>query len=421
MKENNFKVLINTSKIKKNNIRLSNEKKKRNISSSNNNNHHLNTNNYINKNTNFDLSHQNVNRNSEKNTLQFSNRSTKEIRKVHHYKKKTELIPNRENIKGRYNINCSNIKGELKTDCSLRKNRNLNLTNNSKYKNNSNDDFIDSDFSNDDDNINIQILEYKQVIKVLSYYISFIQKEFEKKIRKINEDKIKVIHKLKKENEFLIKENKELKLNHLNLIYLIKQYEEKEIKKRNKECKILNEIFNENIYLRKAIYNTSDINISTLLKMKKDIEFNKGIFSNKILKEEINNEENKEEENNPFNLLKQENTNPKGNHRRQRTHFNLGDIEKYNLSEKEKDSSISSTSTIVASEKDDILEETLRDILNYNKTLKRNNNSKKNITDKDNGKEEKKDVINTLNLSNKKQPQLYYRTPKEKIKIEFTK
>ena len=418
MKENNFKVLINTSKIKKNNIRLSNEKKKRNISSSNNNNHHLNTNNYINKNTNFDLSHQNLNRNSEKNTLQFSNRSTKEIRKVHHYKKNTELIPNRENIKGRYNINCSNIKGELKTDCSLRKNRNLNLTNNSKYKNNSKDEF---DFLND--NTNFQIFEDKQIINILLYFIKFIQKEFERKIKEIIVDKINTIIKLKNENKFLIEQNNNLKISYLQLIYAFKKYEEEEKENRIKEIKIFNQFINENIYLRKALSNTSDINLSTLLKIKNEVDFNKEIFNKQITKEIININEEKEEnklENNPFNLLNQEDLNSNINHKRQKTYFNLIDLEKEN---KEINISISSSNTIVENAKEDILGDTLKEMTNYNKSLKRNNNSKKNIMEKEKEKEEtkKKEGSINLNLSNKKQPQLYYRTPKEKQKIEFTK
>jgi hypothetical protein len=200
-----------------------------------------------------------------------------------------------------------------------------------------------------------------------------------------------------------------------------------------KYLKIIKDILTENKFLRginilpKNINNTYVSQLQKQIqieKMKKELLIQKQ-FTKIEEKNQNNNSKNSKEikdNNNPFNNDETSlNELSKGSHKRQRTHFNLGDIEKYNLSEKEKDSSISSTSTIVASEKDDILEETLRDILNYNKTLKRNNNSKKNITDKDNGKEEKKDVINTLNLSNKKQPQLYYRTPKEKIKIEFTK
>ena len=427
MNEKYFNAPIYSKKIQKNSIRLSNEKKRKTTSNTNN----ININNILYKNPNLDLNNQNLNKNSDRNTVQLSNRSTKDTKKVHHYKKNSEMIPNRDNIRGRYNFNGTNPNIEEKTNSSLRKHRhNLNLTNNSKNRNSSKDDYLD--FSNFNDNI--QIENAKKIINILLYYIQFIQLEFDKKIKKINQDKIEIIKKLEVENKLLIQENNKLKYYNINLLYTFKKYEEEEIKNRIKEMGIYNQLLNENIYLRKSIYNTSNINSSFLLKMQKEIEFNKENFTNENNKENNNNNElNKEEENNieknPFNAIKKDNNIPKVNHRRQKTHFKLGDIDKFNTSEKETDSnlsfssisSISSTNTIVLNEKCDLLGETLREMTNYNKTLKRNNNSKKNIIDKENDKEEKKEAVNILNLSNKKQPQLYYRTPKEKQKIEFTK
>ena len=426
MNEKYFNAPIYPKKIQKNSIRLSNEKKRKTTSNTNN----ININNILYKNPYLDLNNQNLNKNSDRNTVQLSNRSTKDTKKVHHYKKNSEMIPNRDNIRGRYNFNGTNPNIEEKTNSSLRKHRhNLNLTNNSKNRNSSKDDYLDFSSFND----NIQIENAKKIINILLYYIQFIQLEFDKKIKKINQDKIEIIKKLEVENKLLIQENNKLKYYNINLLYTFKKYEEEEIKNRIKEMGIYKQLLTENIYLRKSIYFTSDINSSSLLKMQKDIVFNKENFTNENKKEDNdnnNNNLNKEDENNteknPFNALNKDNIIPKVNHRRQKTHFKLGDIEKFNTSDKETESnlsfsSVSSTNTIISNEKSDLLEETLREMTNYNKTLKRNNNSKKNIIDKENDKEEKKEVVNILNLSNKKQPQLYYRTPKEKQKIEFTK
>ena len=404
------------SKIPKKSIRLSNDKNKKLVSASYSNN--ININNILFKN--LDLSHQNFNKNSDRNSLQFSNRSTKEMRKVvHHNKKYSEIVPNREYIRNKYNFIGTNPNNEDKINFSLRKYKyNLNLTNNSKYKNNSKDEF---DFLND--NTNFQIFEDKQIINILLYFIKFIQKEFERKIKEIILDKINTIIKLKSENKFLIEQNNNLKISYLQLIYAFKKYEEEEKENRIKEIKIFNQFINENIYLRKALSNTLDINLSALLKIKNEVDFNKEIFNKQITKEIININEEKEEnklENNPFNLLNQEDLNSNINHKRQKTYFNLIDLEKEN---KEINISISSSNTIVENAKEDILGDTLKEMTNYNKSLKRNNNSKKNIMENEKEKEEtkKKEVSINLNLSNKKQPQLYYRTPKEKQKIEFTK
>ena len=338
---------------------------------------------------------------------------------VYHNKKYSEIVPNREYIRNKYNFIGTNPNNEDKINFSLRKYKyNLNLTNNSKYKNNSKDEF---DFLND--NTNFQIFEDKQIINILLYFIKFIQKEFERKIKEIILDKINTIIKLKSENKFLIEQNNNLKISYLQLIYAFKKYEEEEKENRIKEIKIFNQFINENIYLRKALSNTSDINFSTLLKIKNEIDFNKDIFNKQITKEIININEEKEEnklENNPFNLSNQEDLNSNIYHKRQKTYFNLIDLEKEN---KEINISISSSNTIVENAKEDILGDTLKEMTNYNKSLKRNNNSKKNIMEKEKEKEEtkKKEVSINLNLSNKKQPQLYYRTPKEKQKIEFTK
>ena len=136
MNEKYIKALMIASKIPKKSIRLSNDKNKKLVSASYSNN--ININNILFKN--LDLSHQNFNKNSDRNSLQFSNRSTKEMRKVvHHNKKYSEIVPNREYIRNKYNFIGTNPNNEDKINFSLRKYKyNLNLTNNSKYKNNSN-------------------------------------------------------------------------------------------------------------------------------------------------------------------------------------------------------------------------------------------------------------------------------------------
>ena len=81
----------------------------------------------------------------------------------------------------------------------------------------------------------------------------------------------------------------------------------------------------------------------------------------------------------------------------------------------------SSTSTVVKSSKNaDAFGDTLEDLSNFTKTMRRNNDSKKNVfDDMETPKDEVVSPTSSFLSSNKKQ--LYYRTPKEKKRIEFTK
>ena len=129
--------------------------------------------------------------------------------------------------------------------------------------------------------------------------------------------------------------------------------------------------------------------------------------------------------NNPFQNYKNDLPQNKTKHKRQRTHVQLNEIQ--NEEDASKTPTIiltsNSTSTVVDSSKNtDAFGDTLEDLSNFTKTMRRNNDSKKNVFD---DIDPPKDGVisptsSQLLSSNKKQ--LFYRTPrdKEKKKIEFT-
>ena len=203
MNEKFIKDQIYSTKIQKKSIRLSNEKKKKKTSETNN----ININNIFNKGTFLELNTPNLYKNSERNTHQLSNRSTKEIRKVNHYKKSSEVIPNRENIRERYNFNGTNPNYD--NSFVKKKRHNLNLTNNSKHKNTSKDDNFEFDYLNENDFMNFNV---KKINNIFLCYIQCIHKEYVKKIKKFQDEKMKIITKLITENKILCQENNKLKL-----------------------------------------------------------------------------------------------------------------------------------------------------------------------------------------------------------------
>ena len=85
--------------------------------------------------------------------------------------------------------------------------------------------------------------------------------------------------------------------------------------------------------------------------------------------------------------------------------------------------SLTSTSSLGDTIKnEDVFGQTLDELTNFSKTLKRNNDSKKNVLDSVGSPKEFVSPTTSQQLSSNKK-QLYYRTPrdKEKKKIEFTK
>ena len=77
-------------------------------------------------------------------------------------------------------------------------------------------------------------------------------------------------------NDYLIKQNKELKSKFITLYDSVKEYEEETKKIRNKSISIQYQLLKENEYLRKCIYDvnkTNNTNISRNVKEKEDNKF----------------------------------------------------------------------------------------------------------------------------------------------------
>ena len=325
--------------------------------------------------------------------------------------------------------NISNYNMEEKNNSK----KNFNFIENNNYKYNN---FYNKNI-NDIQDKNI----LKNIINILLYYIKILNNQIEVKFKKVFSEKIK---KLKIENNFLLKENKNLKSTILRIIYTIKNYENKENIYLKNNQKFLTQLFEENIYLRKENYITSNINGDYLLQFNKDINKLKEKLKNDLIiqqkKEEINNNQieiqNNEEEN-PFSFLNKNSSEKEINknlHKRQRTHINLNNINEINIDDKKTNiiennkSNISINTIIHKSEENSTMEEennnydafsnTLIDMTNNNK-IEKSNNSTKNLFDYENYDSQNKNSLNNqLNLSNKKQP-IFYRTPKDKKKIDF--
>jgi hypothetical protein len=294
--------------------------------------------------------------------------------------------------------------------------------------------------------------------------------------------------------------------------------------------KLLKELILENKYLRGINILPKNINNDYLLKLKKQIEIEKmkkellinHQFTNRNdnnlnNNNNLDNQNNNKDNNNPFihndNETSLNSLNNQVSHKRQRTHFNLGKLNKensmnrdsigssHNLTseqnsvsvntvidnkdkekDKDKESSYYKNNKNNNNKSENIFCEALKEMSNYNKTLKKmNNNSKKNILENknennvndgtklnkygnkmvnnipynvnkseyanipndkgDNRKNSKNDIKTNIknndsinnyvndklneneNSKNKKQQSIYYRASKEKEKkkIEFTK
>jgi len=325
---------------------------------------------------------------------------------------------------------------------SLKKN---NISNyNMEEKNNSKKIFNYNENNNNNYNKNINDIQDKNILKniinILLYYIKVLNNQIDVKFKKVFVEKIK---KLKIENNFLLKENKNLKSTIFKIIYTIKSYENKENIYLKNNQKFLTQLFEENIYLRKENYNTSNINGDYLIQYNKDINKLKEKIKNDLIiqkkKEEINNnqiEVQNNEEENPFSFLNKNSSDKEINknfHKRQRTHINLNNINEINANDKQNNivennkSNISINTIVHKSEENSTMEEeinydafsnTLIDMTNNNK-IEKSNNSTKNLFDYENYDSNNKNSLNNqLNLSNKKQP-IFYRTPKDKKKIDF--
>ena len=363
----------------------------------------------------------NFDRRSELPKKENSHRVTKENKNVHHVKKNSEIPMSKEYPNTYKKLPIQSINIEEKKSCSVKKIRDSSVNqkrsdnfslNASKIKKAIEANFIEEENKS-----------LKQTVKILCAYITSMNQQFDNKIKTLNKEKDDMIKQLKNKNDFLMKENKNLKLKLLEIIYMTEIYDNNENNRDIKTQKFLSQLFTENIYLRKA--NISLNNISEDLFIRKA----KTTINPNSIKDNLTQDNKQQEEqiinNNPFQNYKNDLPQNKTKHKRQRTHVQLNEIQ--NEEDASKTPTIiltsNSTSTVVDSSKNtDAFGDTLEDLSNFTKTMRRNNDSKKNVFD---DIDPPKDGVisptsSQLLSSNKKQ--LFYRTPrdKEKKKIEFT-
>ena len=354
---------------------------------------------------------------------QHSHRVTKENKVGHHMKKNSEVPINKEYANTFKKLPIQSINLEEKKSSSVKKNRDCSVNqkssnyslNASKLKQKNEPNSIEA-FAEENKCL-------KHTIKILGSYITSMNQQFDNKIKTLNKEKDDMIKQLKNKNDFLMKENKNLKLKLLEIIYMTEIYDNNENNRDIKTQQFLSQLFTENIYLRKA--NISLNNISEDLFIRKA----KTTINPNSIKDNLTQDNKQQEEqiinNNPFQNYKNDLPQNKTKHKRQRTHVQLNEIQ--NEEDASKTPTIiltsNSTSTVVDSSKNtDAFGDTLEDLSNFTKTMRRNNDSKKNVFD---DIDPPKDGVisptsSQLLSSNKKQ--LFYRTPrdKEKKKIEFT-
>ena len=296
--------------------------------------------------------------------------------------------------------------------------------------------------SNINDNINNmnyygEIFRYKNIIKILMFYIENLNKKIKYFFNKNQIEKSNKIKELSVQNKFLINENKNLKFKFLQFFYIMKSY----INNGNKiydekYLKIIKDILVENQFLRginilpKNINNTYLSQLQQQIqieKMKKELLLQKQSTKIEEIHQNNNSKSSKEikDNNNPFNNDESSlNELSKGSHKRQRTHFNLGKLNEENsinsINSVNKDSRSSNTNISNASSENtaienkskekgkeslilkhiknktqsqNVLSETLKD--NQNKTLKKvNDNLKKNNLEHKNENELNNKIIN---------------------------
>lgn len=354
---------------------------------------------------------------------QHSHRVTKENKLIHHASKNSD-IPTDRNF-GEYNkqIKLLISNSEDKRSYSLKKQRES-----SSETRGVNSFSVNANNNNNKSKLNnhLNIIDLEKTIHILLYYIKTERGQFDLKLKKVIKERDEIIKKLKINNDFLIQENKKLKFKLLEILQQSKLFTLNETQRDKDKTLFLSQLYTENLYLRKA--NASFCHI------------NSDQFNHKISNNQFNQENNhytktvEEETNNPFHNYTNENANPlllKAKHKRQRTHLNLGTMRKEdeddtNVSQKNTNTILSLTSNSSLGDtitNEDVFGQTLDELTNFSKNLKRNNDSKKNVLD---GLGSPKGFVSpttSQQLSSNKKQQLYYRTPrdKEKKKIEFTK
>ena len=332
-------------------------------------------------------------------------------------------------------------------------NSNTNISNSSKHIPRSNERLTSSDNnnsgkkfvkrSNTNSNINElynndfffnEIIKYKNIIKILLYYIENLNKKIKYYLNKNQIEKNNKIKELSLQNKFLLNENKALKMKIIQFIYIMKIFIKNDKKLFNeKYYKIIKDLIIENKFLRKINILPKNINNSYLSELRKQIQverMKKELIiqnqitnrNNNINNNNLDNQNSNKDMNNPFNHSEssQNIIDNIVSHKRQRTHFNLGKLNdennnsnnnsnrnsissSYNISNEQ---SSQSTNTVVENKdkefiinkNENIFSETLREMNNNNKTLKKmNNNSKKNLLENNN--ENKFNDLNNKNVN----------------------
>ena len=297
--------------------------------------------------------------------------------------------------------------------------------------------------SNINENINTMnyygdIFRYKNIIKILLFYIESLNKKIKYFFNKNQVEKNNKIKELSLQNKFLINENKNLKFKLIQFFYIMKTYVNNIDKiHESKYLKIIKGMVTENKFLRSINILPKNINNNYLSQLQKQIQIEKmkkellmhKQFTKKeesIQNNKSNNSKDNKANNNLFNA--DESSLNKVSHKRQRTHFNLGKLtEENSISSTNKEntksnntniSSTSSENTAIenkSKEKDrgkeslilkhiknktqsqNVFSETLKDMSNSNKGLKKNNNnnnSKKNVMEN-----QKENELNNKNVN----------------------
>jgi hypothetical protein len=281
-----------------------------------------------------------------------------------------------------------------------------------------------------------EIFKYKNIIKILVFYIENMNKKIKYFFNKIQIEKNNKIKELSMQNKFLLNENKTLKFKLIQMFYAIKSYINSGIKIYDeKYLKIIKDTINENKFLRSINILPKNINNTYLSQLQKQIQIEKMKKELLIHKQFTEREENNQNNNQSNSKVKKDNNNiltnddtslndlNKMSHRRQRTHFNLGKLNEENStnsinrdsigSNNNNNSNTPSENTSIENKNKEkeslilkhiknkaqyqnILSDTLKDMNNHNKSFKKinNNNSKKIISEN-----KKENELNNKNIN----------------------
>ena len=264
--------------------------------------------------------------------------------------------------------------------------------------------------SNVNENINNmnyhgEISRYKNIIKILIFYIDNLSKKMKYFFNKNQIEKNNKIKELSLQNKFLINENKNLKFKLIQFFYVMKTY----INRGNKIFyekyqKILKDMIIENKFLRSINILPKNINNEYLSKLQKQIEIEKMkkelLMHKQFIKREENNQNNnsnnlkeKKDINNFFNTDESSlNDLGKISHKRQRTHFNLGKLNEENSINSSNRDSIGSNNNISNTPSDHTITE--------NKSKEKESLILKHIKNKTLNKNIQSDTLNDKNNDN---------------------